>query len=80
MRIRSSEMERAKDVQRLPSGFEAALGAARKKKPGGSVNDKLTATAATIEQVLTTQKEMTGSQKAFRDSDKAILYWTAIKS
>jgi hypothetical protein len=64
-------MEGAKDLQRFPSGFKVALVAAREKKAGGSVNNKLTATVATIKQVLTTQKEMTGSQEAFRDSDKA---------
>jgi hypothetical protein len=36
MRIRSSVIEGAKDLQRLPSGFEAALIVARKKKAGAA--------------------------------------------
>jgi hypothetical protein len=59
--------------QRSTPGFEAASTAARKRKAEDSVNDKLTAMAATIEQFMAAQKEMAGSQKAFLESNKAIL-------
>jgi hypothetical protein len=54
-------------------GFEAASTAARKRKAEDSVNDKLTAMAATIEQLAAGQKEMAESQKALLESSKAIL-------
>jgi hypothetical protein len=45
---------------------------ARKRKAEDSVNDKLTAMAATIEQLMAIQREMAESQKAFLESNKMI--------
>jgi hypothetical protein len=53
--------------------FGVASTAARKRKAEDSVNDKLTAMAATIEQLMAVQKETAEIQKAFLDSNRAIL-------
>ena len=73
VRVRPSVAEEGDGSQQVAPGFEAASTAARKRKAEDSVNDKLTAMAATIEQLMTAQKEMAESQKAFLDSNKAIL-------
>jgi hypothetical protein len=69
----ASGTEGEEGSQRSTPGFETASTAARKRKAEDSVNDKLAAMAATIEQPMAAQKEMAGSQKAFLESIKAIL-------
>jgi hypothetical protein len=59
-------LEGGEGLQQVPPGFEAAAMAARKRKAEDSVNDKLTVIAATIEQLMATQREMAESQKAQR--------------
>jgi hypothetical protein len=54
-------------------GFEAASTAARKRKAEESANDKLTAMAAAISQLVMAQKQMAESQKAFLESNQTIL-------
>jgi hypothetical protein len=61
-------LEGGEGLQQVPPGFEAAATAARKRKAGDSVNDKLMVIAATIEQLMATQREMAESQKAQRFS------------
>jgi hypothetical protein len=73
MRVGPSMVEEYEGSQQVAPGFEAASTAARKRKAEDSVNDKLTAMAATIEQLVAGQKEMAESQKAFLESSKAIL-------
>jgi hypothetical protein len=73
MRVRPSMVEGCEGSQQDAPGFEAASTAARKRKAEDSVNDKLTAMAVTIEQLVAGQKEMAESQKAFLESNKAIL-------
>ena len=73
MRVRPSVAEGEDGSQRVAPGFEAASTAARKRKAEDSVNDKLTAMAANIEQLMAVQKETAVSQKVFLDSNRAIL-------
>jgi len=73
MRAIASGTEGEEGSQRSAPGFEAASTAARKRKAEYSVNDKLTAMAATISQLVMAQKQMAESQKAFLKSNKAIL-------
>jgi hypothetical protein len=73
IRAIASGTEREEGSQRSAPGFEAASTAARKRKAEDSVNDKLTAMAATISQLALAQKQTAESQKAFLESNKAIL-------
>ena len=73
MRSRPSVLEGGEGSQQAPPSFEAAATAARKRKAEDSVNDKLTVTAAIIEQLMATQREMAESQKAFLESNRMIL-------
>jgi urease gamma subunit len=73
MRVRPSVVEAGDGSQQCAPGFEAASTAARKRKAEDSVNDKLTAIAATITQLVMAQKQTAKSQKAFLESNKAIL-------
>jgi hypothetical protein len=73
MRVRPSAVEGSESSQQAAPSFEAAVTAARKRKAEDSVNDKLTAMAVTIEQLIAAQKEMAESQGAFLESNKAIL-------
>jgi hypothetical protein len=69
----ASGTEGEEGSQRSAPGFEAASTAARKRKAEDSVNDKLTAMAATISQLVMAQKQTAESQKACLESNKAIL-------
>ena len=73
MRARPSMVEGGDSSQQVAPGFEAASTAARKRKAEDSVNDKLTAMAATISQLVLAQKQTAESQKAFLESNKTIL-------
>jgi hypothetical protein len=73
MRIRPSAAEGVDGSQQTAPGFEVASTTARKRKAEESVDNKLTAIAATIEQLIAVQKETAESQKAFSDSNRAIL-------
>jgi seryl-tRNA synthetase len=73
VRVRQSLLEGGEGSQQAALGFEAVSTAARKRKAEDSVNDKLTAMAATVERLMTAQKEMAESQKALLESNKAIL-------
>ena len=53
IRIRPSVVDGGGGSQQAAPGFEAVSTAARKRKAEDSVNDKLTAMAATIEQLMT---------------------------
>lgn len=66
-------MEGGGASQQAAPSFEAASTAARKRKAEDSVNDKLTAMATTIGQLMAAQKGMAGNQEAFLESNKAIL-------
>ena len=73
MKVRPSTVEGGDGSQQVAPGFGVASTAARKRKAEDSVNDNLTAMAATIEQLMAVQKETVESQKAFLDSNRAIL-------
>jgi len=52
MKVRPSVAEGGDGSQQVVPGFEVASTAARKRKAEDGVNDKLTAMAATIEQLM----------------------------
>lgn len=73
MRVRSSAGEDGGASLKVAPRFVAALTAARKRKAKDSVNNKLTAVAETIAQLVAAQKQTAESQRVFHDSNKAIL-------
>jgi hypothetical protein len=71
--IRSSVVEEGEDSQQATPGFEAASTVTCKRKAENSVNDKLTAMAATITQLVMAQKHTAESLEAFLESYETIL-------
>jgi hypothetical protein len=61
IKVRSSVVERGEGPQQVARTFEAVATAIRKRKAEDSVNDKLTAMTATIEQLMAAQKEIAES-------------------
>ncbi|KAM0703119.1 hypothetical protein Q7P35_009057 [Cladosporium inversicolor] len=61
-KVRSSVMDEGDGSQQIAPSFEAVSTAARKRKAEDSVNDKLTAMAATITQLVMAQKQTAESQ------------------
>jgi hypothetical protein len=65
MRIRPIVVDEGEGSQQPTPGFEAASTVARKRKAEDSVNDKLTAVAATITQLVMAQEHTAKSLEAF---------------
>jgi hypothetical protein len=73
MRAGPRVIEKSEGPQQIGPSFETASTAARKRKAEDNVNDKLAATAETIGQLGTAQKQTAESRKAFPESNKAVL-------
>ncbi|KAM0724072.1 hypothetical protein Q7P37_000252 [Cladosporium fusiforme] len=73
MRVIPSVVDGGQDSQPAAPSFEAASTAARKRKAEDSVNDKLAAMAATIEQLMDVQRQMVESQKTLLESNKTMV-------
>ena len=72
MRVRPSVVDGDEGSQQAAPSFEAST-AAHKRKVEDSVNDKLTAMAVTIEQLMAAQRKMAEGQEAFLKSNRAKL-------
>lgn len=73
IKVVQSAMKQNESLQQAAASFEAASAAERKRKSEESVNDKLTAMAATIAELVSIQKQLVECQILLLECNKALI-------